>query len=97
MIGEWCLVDRYTPTIDRFEPILPCVVIPCVEEFILKSLGWGGVIHPTKGDVVVDVVFVWGLVGFNVVVVVSVICQFLNLSPSSTCFHFSERLGESWV
>ena len=44
-----------------------------------------------------DVVSVLGLVTFNVVGVVSVICELLNLSPSSTCFHFSERLGKSWV
>ena len=66
------------------------MVIPCLEEFFLDGLGWGGVVHSTKGDVIMDVVSVWGLVGFNVVVVVSVICEFLNLSPSSTCFHFFE-------
>ena len=97
MIGEWCLVDRYTPTIDRFESILPCVVIPCFEEFILDGLGWGGVIHSTKGDVVMDMVSVLGLVTLYVVVVVSVICELLNLSPSSTFLHVSEGLGEPWV
>ena len=85
------------PTIDRFETILPCVVIPCVEEFFLDGLGWGGVVHSTKGYVVMDMVSVGGLVGFNVVVVVSVICQFLNLSPSSTLLHVSEGLGEPWI
>ena len=73
------------------------MVIPCVEEFFLDGLGWGGVVHSTKGDVVMDMVSVWGLVGFYVVVVVSVICQFLNLSPSSTSLHVSEGLGESWI
>ena len=66
------------------------MVIPCLEEFFLKGLGWGGVVHPTKGDVVMDVVSVLCLMTFNVVVVVSVICELLNLSPSSTCFHFFE-------
>ena len=97
MISERCFIKGYSSTTDRFESILPCVVIPCLEEFFLKGLGWGGVVHPTKGDVVVDVVSVLGLVTLYVVVVVSVICELLNLSPSSTCFHFSERLGESWV
>ena len=60
------------------------------EEKLTAVLDWGGVIHSTKGDVVVDVVSLWGLVTFNVVVVVSVICELLNLSPSSTCFHFFE-------
>ena len=66
------------------------MVIPCLEEFILDGLGWGGVVHSTKGDVVMDVVSVWGLVTFNVVVVVSVICELLNLSPTSTSLHFLE-------
>ena len=87
MIGEGCLVDRYTPTIDRFEPILPCVVRPCVEEFFLDGLGWGGVVHDTECDVIMDVVSVFGLVGFNVVVVILVICHLLYPSPSSTLLH----------
>ena len=66
------------------------MVIPCFEEFILDGLGWGGVVHSTKGYVVVDVVSVLGLVTLYVVVVVSVICELLNLSPSSTCFHIFE-------
>ena len=73
------------------------MVIPCFEEFFLDGLGWGGVIHSTKGDVVMDVVSVLGLVTLYVVVVVSVICELLNLSPSSTSLHVSEGLGESWV
>ena len=73
------------------------MVIPCVEEFILDGLGWGGVVHSTKGDMVMDMVSVWGLVGFNVVIVILVTCQFLNLSPSSTLLHVSEGLGEPWI
>ncbi len=73
------------------------MVIPSVEEFFLDGLGWGGVVHSTECDVIMDVVSVFGLVTLNVVIVILVICQFLNLSPSSTSLHVFEGLGESTI
>ena len=63
------------------------MVIPSVEEFFLDGLGWGGVVHSTECDVIMDVVSVFGLVTLNVVIVILVTRHSLNLSPSSTSLH----------